>query len=404
MHHSLVARLLRQLAHNPDLTEAVRAMPELNDLSAREALAQAANWLEQAQSPEPADPPRPASWLFSEIVEHIPEMLFVKDAQDLRYVRVNRAAEVLLGLSREEMLGKDDFELFLPHEAAFFREKDRAVLEQGQVLDIPEEEIATRAGELLLHTKKIAIRDAQGVPRFLVGISRDITAFKKAQSELLASQLELRRLSGQLQQAQEEERLRLARELHDELGQVLTGLKIELAWLEERVHESHPGLLIQMQETRVLVDSAMTTVRRVATALRPQILDNLGLRAALDWLSQEICGRARLTAVLDYNLAEEVEQELAITIFRICQEALTNVVRHAKARNVRICLQQKTQALLLEIIDDGEGFDPSRASKNSLGLVGIRERALLWGGRVEVESPRLGGTRIAVELPRVHRM
>ena len=341
-------------------------------------------------------------WLLSEIVERIPEMIFVKDAHDHSFVRVNKAAENLLGIGREEMLGKTDFDFFPDHEAVFFQAKDREVLTSGRLLDIPQEEIQTRSGIRYLHTQKIPIMDAQSEPRFLVGISRDITDYVQAQEDIARSQQQLRRLTAQLQQAQEDERQRLARELHDELGQVLTGVKIELAWMEERVPDDRPQLAAHLEQAHTLVDSALATVRRVATALRPQILDDLGLRAGVDWLIQEICGRARVQATLDFQVVGTVNPQLAITVYRACQEALTNIVRHAKAQTSHVRIYKRMDAesewLVTEICDDGQGLDSPK--EGSLGLVGIRERVQLHGGILELGSGQNGrGTRLTFRLP-----
>lgn len=340
-------------------------------------------------------------WLLSEIVERIPEMIFVKDAESKSFVRINSAAEQLLGISRQEMLGKTDFDFFPENEARFFQEKDQEVVSSGQMLDIPQEQIQTRTGTRFLHTQKISIVAEDGQPRFLLGISRDITDYVRAQDEITRSQAQLRRLAVQLQQAQEEERQRLARELHDELGQVLTGVKIELAWMEERMPDDRPELSRHLEQAHSLVNSALATVRRVATALRPQILDDLGLRSAIDWLLQEICGRARLETRLDFQVSGRLKSELSTTVYRACQEALTNVVRHAQARLVEIRIKREQlesgEWLVTEIADDGQGFDSPR--EGSLGLVGIRERVQLHGGALELSGRPEGGTRLTIRLP-----
>lgn len=334
--------------------------------------------------------------LLSEILERIPDMIFVKEASQLRFVLLNRAGEELLGFPRSEMLGKTDFDFFPSHEAAYFQEKDRQVLDSGRALDIPQEQVMTRSGTRSLHTQKIPLCDQDGTPRYLVGVSRDITEFVEAQAEVARSQKQLRRLSAQLQQAQEDERQRLARELHDELGQVLTGVRIELAWLEKRLPEEQVALIAHLEQAQALANSALGTVRRVATALRPQILDDLGLQAAIDWLLQEICGRAGIEAQLDFRLSQRLAPELSTTIYRACQEALTNIVRHSQARRASVRIHSNDEWVMTEVEDDGLGLQTPR--EGSLGLVGIRERVQLHGGTLELSAPGQG-TLLIFRLP-----
>lgn len=386
---NLGSRVLRLLAEGKSWPEIQEQCPRLSEDSARAGL------LAQAQRLDLADE---EPGLFSQVLEHIPDMIFVKDAGDLRFVFLNRGAEELLGFSRAEMLGKTDFDFFPAHEASSFQEKDRLVLSSGQPLDIPQEQVLTRSGTRWLHTQKIPLLGFDGRPRYLVGVSRDITDFVEAQSEVARSQAQLRRLSAQLQQAQEDERQRLARELHDELGQVLTGVRIELAWMEERIPEARLDLARHLEQAQILANSALGTVRRVATALRPQILDDLGLQAAVDWLLQEICGRARIQVQLDFRLTVKLPAELSTTIYRACQEALTNIVRHSQAQqaSVKICLQEDW--VVTEVQDDGLGLQSPR--EGSLGLVGIRERVQLHGGSMELASGSGGsGTLLTFRLP-----
>ncbi|MFN8606792.1 MAG: PAS domain-containing protein [Vulcanimicrobiota bacterium] len=382
---NLGSQVLRWLAQGHPCPELEAALPELADPHQRAALLAEAERLEQA-------------WLYGQILELVPEMIFVKDAEHLRFVLLNRAAEEILGFERREMLGKTDYDFFPAHEAEFFQEKDRLVLTSGSPLEIPQEEVLARSGLRHLATQKIPLRSARGEAGYLVGISRDITEFVRVQAAIAHSQEELRRLSAQLQQAQEDERQRLARELHDELGQVLTGVRIELAWLERRLPEQPVELASHLDQAQALVRSALTTVRRVATALRPQILDDLGLRQAIDWLLQESCGRAGIQTSLEFRLAARLAPELSTTIYRACQEALTNIVRHSRAgrASVRIYIEDSDR-VVTEVEDDGCGLQS--APEGSLGLVGIRERVQLHGGWLELSSPPGGGTLLVFRLP-----
>lgn len=389
----LLAQVLRQLSEGRSWPSLLEQHPELSSPQGQAGLRRAAYILEQATLEDD-------SWLLSELIEHIPEMIFVKEASDLRFVRLNQAAEKLMGFRREEMLGKTDFDFFPENEASFFQSKDREVLQSHKLLDIPREEILTRNGPRLLHTQKIPILDDQGQPRYLAGISRDITAFCQAQEEISRTQAQLRRLSAKLQQAEEEERRRLAREIHDELGQILTGLKIELGWIANHLPDGRTDLENHLDQALNLADSALTTVRRVATELRPQLLDDLGLKAALDWLLQESSSRAHLASSLHFQVPRKLDKSLSTTVFRVCQEALTNVLRHADASRVRLDIQEVSGCLRVCIEDDGVGFNPQQPNGNNLGLVGIRERVLLHGGEMTVQSrPDIAGTTLTLQIP-----
>ncbi|MBS2040273.1 PAS domain-containing protein [bacterium] len=378
------AQLLRLLGQGYDWQQVQQALPELADPVVRKGLLAEAERLEQA-------------WLASEILEHLPEMIFVKEAEHLRFVLLNRAAEEVLGFSRQEMLGKTDYDFFPADEASFFQEKDRQVLASGESMNIPQEQVLARGGLRRLATQKIPLVQP-GQDAYLVGVSRDITDFVKAQEEVARSQELLRRLSAQLQQAQEDERQRLARELHDELGQVLTGVRIELAWLERRLPEQPLELGDHLDRAQALVRSALTTVRRVATALRPQILDDLGLQSAIDWLLQEVCGRAGLQVALSFGLQFRLAPELSTTIYRACQEAFTNIVRHSGASRASVRIYaEDPDWVVTEVADDGRGVQSP--PEGSLGLVGLRERVQLHGGKLDLLSSPEEGTRLVFRLP-----
>ncbi len=322
------------------------------------------------------------------ILDNLPHMVFVKDARDLSFVAWNKTGEEIVGVRREEMLGKTDYDLFIPEEAAEFQRKDREVLSQRILHDIPEEILASRNGPRLLHTKKIPICDESGEPIYLLGISEDITELK----ELKAA------AASRLEAAREAERRHIARELHDELGQLLTALKLDLGRLQSHLT---PELVRQTEPMSELLDHTIKTVRRLATELRPQILDDLGLRAGLEWLIQQACQRAGLRHDLSWGLADlDLNDDARSALFRICQEALNNVVRHAQAQRVTIQLDtEPRRRLLLRVKDDGIGFVPSESNRPGLGLLGIQERINLLGGTLDIESKPGGGTRILVSAP-----
>ncbi len=320
------------------------------------------------------------------ILDNLPHMVFVKDAKDLRFVRWNKAGADLVGISRAEMVGKTDYDLFPAEEAAFFQAKDREVLSQKVLHDIPEETLNTRHGVRTLHTKKIPICNEQGEPLYLLGISEDITEIKRLKTEAAA----------RLEAAREAERRHIARELHDELGQLLTALKLDLGRLESQLA---PDLVRQVQSMSGLLDHTIKTVRRLSKELRPQVLDDFGLRVGLEWLLEQVCERTRMGHEFRWELGDlEFTEEACSGLFRICQEALNNVARHSGADHVVVELSRTEHQLTMRIQDNGVGLKRDQPS-DGLGLLGMEERAGLLGGTFQVEAMPEGGTRLLIHAP-----
>lgn len=255
----------------------------------------------------------------------------------------------------------------------------------------------TKAGLLLVASFYISLA-TRPVERMRDRVRAAIRLARASVRELGEHQEELRLLSTRLQAVQESERRRISGELHDELGQLLTVLKLELAWLEERLQ----GAELDKVESMVRhVDMTIDTVRRLARQLRPKILDELGLRAGIDSLARELCDRTGIDFVLDSQWSEsELSDETKTAVFRICQEGLTNVIRHARARRVEIRLLRFQGQLRLLISDDGRGMTTdSLIRSRSLGLAGVRERARALNGRFEIVSRPERGTTLEIILP-----
>jgi signal transduction histidine kinase len=249
----------------------------------------------------------------------------------------------------------------------------------------------------------------QGQPADLVFV-RDISVRKQVEEErerlleqVRAGEEQLRDLTQYLQAAREEERAYIAREIHDEFGQALTALKMDLAWLSRRLPSGKPDLAQKIQAMSGLLDTTIQTVRHVAAELRPGLLDDLGLSAALEWQAQEFAKRTGIAC--DLRLGEEsapLGRDLDTAIFRIFQEALTNVARHAEATRVSVEVEDGPDEWVLVVQDDGKGIADSQvADPASLGLAGMRERARAWGGDVTFQGIPGRGTTVTVRVPRV---
>ncbi len=237
----------------------------------------------------------------------------------------------------------------------------------------------------------------------LTAVLRDITQRRRAEEDLREMNRQLRGLSASLQRVREQERSRIAMELHDELGQQLTGLKLELSWLGARMKEGRATTPQEVLAMRQLLDAAIVSVRRIATDLRPPILDDLGFGEAVAWHTSEFTKRSGLQVVLDLQAQELVKDDvLATALFRIVQESLTNVVRHAGANQVKVCLTADNNELLLTVSDDGSGIAAGARRGSGIGLVSMRERAAALGGRFNIRSVPGVGTTIEVALP-LHR-
>lgn len=237
-------------------------------------------------------------------------------------------------------------------------------------------------------------------------VLRDISERQRAELALTATNAELRRLSESLIMVRESERNRIARELHDELGQQLMRLRLDLSSLAGPLQKSHPELEKRVKVMKDLLADTVASVRRITTELRPPLLDDLGLVAAAEWLTNDFSRRSGVAIDVDIDAAADAcEAGMATAVYRILQEALTNVARHAAASRVFVSLKLEHDALRLTIGDDGRGLHSSSGTIFCAGngLVGMRERVLMFSGRLSIGEAAAGGVAIEVSLPLRHR-
>jgi signal transduction histidine kinase len=224
---------------------------------------------------------------------------------------------------------------------------------------------------------------------------------RQAERDLKFSHEQLRQLAARLQDARERERARIAREVHDELGQVLTGLKLQVQRLSTELNRESSQLTPRAGEIMELIDSAVHTVRKISTELRPGILDALGLTAAIEWQAKEFQKQTHIHCEPVAPFEElEMDRERATAVFRIFQETLTNIARHAQATCVRINLSRRNDVVCLQVQDDGRGItDSEQRDPHSLGLLGMRERALMFGGELRIAGWPGRGTTVTLHVP-----
>jgi len=238
-------------------------------------------------------------------------------------------------------------------------------------------------------------------PEGAIITSQDITERKQAEKELRSSQERLRNLTAHLQSIREEERTLVAREMHDELGQSLTALKMDLALLSAKLPKNQRALIDKTKSMSKLVDTTLQAVKRISTELRPGLLDDIGLPAAIEWQGEEFQNRTGIKCKVSIE-PEDItsDQDRSTAIFRIFQETLTNVARHASATKVTVNLRKNAAKIELKVRDNGKGITEEQISKpKSFGIIGIRERAHFLGGKVDIKGIRDKGTTVTAKIP-----
>ncbi len=317
-----------------------------------------------------------------------------------RMTIVNEAYARQYRVTVEELLGKTPAEFFT-HDIDAGKSGWRAMFDAGH-LHTETNERRMDGTPVRIEGHYVCVYDDRGRITGHYGIQRDITDRHRAAEEIAESRQELRALAARLESVREEERTRIARELHDELGQALTGLKLDLAWLERRLtRHSQSELVDRCASFLVRLDEVMVSVRRIVTELRPSVLDQLGLADAIEWLAQDFAVRTGLGMELDIQSdGAGPPDAVASSVFRILQEALTNVAKHARATRVGVRLRIDPNVLALAVSDDGRGITKEELrGTHSLGLVGLRERAIAWGGTVTISGEPNAGTTLQLRLP-----
>ena len=300
--------------------------------------------------------------------------------------------------SPEELLGMTPAQFFA-HDIPMAKARWREFFDSGY-LHTETDERRLDGTPMRIEGDYMLIHDACGRIAGHFGIQRDITDRHFASEQVRVAAEQLRALASRLQQVREEERTEVAREIHDELGQALTGLKLDIAWMKNRLPRNH-AMMEQCASVIERIDQTLTAVRRIATELRPSILDQLGLAAALEWQGQEFRARTGIDVTTEIVVDDAlIPDKLGSSAFRILQESLTNVLRHSKATHVAIRLERTPSLLTLEITDNGVGASPTYLNgTRSLGVIGMRERALACGGEFSIAGTPGKGTTVLLRVP-----
>lgn len=324
----------------------------------------------------------------------------IDEAQNI--VLFNPAAEQMFGITAEDAIGSPLSRLMPARHRANHTSNVQGfqhALETSRAMGPRLEIMGLRAdGHEFPIESTISRTTIAGRLQF-TAVLRDISERQAAEAAVKDMNRQLRGLSTSLLDVREQERTRIARELHDELGQQLTGLKLDFSWLHTRIKDGQAVTPEQLESMRMLLDGCITSVRRISTELRPIILDDLGFGEAVTWQSREVSKRSGLEITLDLQATELVDEgRWATPLFRIVQEALTNVVRHAQANHVWISLLQEDEALVLRIEDDGVGIPSNPGRGGGFGLVSMRERSTAIGGTMHLSTGQRGGAVVQVTL------
>ncbi|MDX1763919.1 MAG: PAS domain S-box protein, partial [bacterium] len=373
-------KILRSLSVLVDVTEVKRIEKALK--KATEELSSHSRHLERQV--------RERTREISNILKYTPAIVYLKDTEG-RYLLINSRFENLFGVDLDQVRGKADREIFDLDTAQQFELNDKEVLERKAPLQIEERVPVGKAFHVYISVKFPLFDDDQKIIG-LGGISTDITDLKKAQDQL-------RQMSNRILTSQERERASIARELHDELGQALTALKLESTWLEKRLKTREAEAAARAQAMSALIDKTIDEVRNMAIRLRPGVLDHLGLISALEWLVDDFEKRLDIPCTFRHHNVPDLDDVMSMTVYRITQEALTNVARHANASRAVVSLIADHHEMRLSIQDDGQGFDTrSFDDAESLGIVGIKERADLIDATVTIDSGPNEGSLIQVRF------
>ncbi len=338
---------------------------------------------------------------YGDLADLLPQTIYETD-ENGNLIFVNRAAFDNFGYTREDFdKGLNIIQMVAPQERAGVLEafqKSVSGEKYGRGIEITAlRKDRTTFPAIAFSSPIIKENKNTGVRGFIIDISHQM----EREKELRISREQLRALAADQQRILENERVRISREIHDELGQMLTALKMELVCVSKGPSQKEKTKTEKMAVAFGLIDQMVRVVRKICSELRPPVLDDFGLCGALEWETQEFQKRTGIECTFTSSLEGfDLERELSINLFRIFQETLTNIARHSKGTRIHISLEKECDSLVLKVEDNGKGITPYRiADPKSLGLLGMRERALLFGGKVDITGLPGRGTMVSVHIP-----
>jgi len=320
--------------------------------------------------------------------------------QNGRFVFVNERFATMHGYTPEELLGKDHLSLVYPYERKTLKAFALKRLEGKPVPQQYEVRRITRDGRIMWCEMMATIMQYRGKPA-IMGNVIDITERKLVEEAIKKSEEQLRNLTTYLQKVGEIERMSIAREIHDELGEGLTVLKLDLSWLRKRLPDDQLSLREKADAMSQLIDKTIHTVKKISTNLRPGLLDDLGLAAAIEWQAEDFQKRTGIKCKVTIDPVDiNFDRDRNTAVFRIFQETLTNVARHARATQVNVSLRQRDGQIELNVRDNGRGItEEELTNTKSFGLIGIRERVKIFGGNSIMKGIPGKGTTLTVRIP-----
>jgi PAS domain S-box-containing protein len=326
-----------------------------------------------------------------------PLPMWMLNLPEYHFTDVNHATLAQYGYSREEFLALSILDLRPQEEAARFNSALNTNIRGVHYAGIWKHKKKNGTSMYVDIVTHDFINDGKATRLVL---ANDVTEKYIADEKLKESFSAIRELTEHLQNIREQERAHMAREIHDELGQLLTVLKMDVSWLKKRVTTTEPAIKEKFTELLEMLDTTVKTVRRIASELRPTLLDDLGLVAAMEWHLEEFEKRSGIAKEFNTSVTEvSIDDSMKIGLFRILQESLTNVARHSQAQKVNVGLEKNNGHIILKITDNGKGFDTSRTTRKTLGLLGMKERTEMMGGEYQITSKPGEGTVVEIKVP-----
>jgi PAS domain S-box-containing protein len=339
----------------------------------------------------------------TQIFETAADAMRVVD-REFNVLRVNETFSTLSGMPREEIIGKKCFEVLHGPLCETPGCPLVRVLNNEHRVEIDSEKVRRDGTKIPCIITATPFRGPDGNLIGIVEDFKDISDRERSEKELMESREKLRNLAAHLQVIREEERERIAHEIHDELGQALTALKMDVHWIRHKLPEAEGSLVEKAITMSTLIDTTVQSVKRIISELRPRLLDDFGLSAAIEWQTQEFVKRTGIRCDIELEPEDIILDEArSVAIFRIFQETLTNITRHADATRARVSLKKNATAVEMRVSDNGKGISKKRLSgPQSFGLIGMRERAHSFGGNLVITGNKGEGTTVAVTIP-IHR-